>query len=190
MNISFFDALSDPNGDEPIDLQVRKFLTAQAIMLALDGVPGIYFHSLFGSRSWPEGVEQRGNPRAINREKLDRAALTAELEDASSLRARAFSGYRALLCARSGSPSFRPGASQRMLPLDDRVFALLRDEPSPTRVLCLHNVSPETVAVSPDLGPTPFVDLLASERRIDCAPHASEVSLGPYETVWLARVPE
>ncbi|RLC54282.1 MAG: sugar phosphorylase, partial [Chloroflexota bacterium] len=50
LNISYFDALSDPNGPEPLDWQVRRFLASQAIMLSLAGVPGIYVHSLFGSR--------------------------------------------------------------------------------------------------------------------------------------------
>jgi len=70
MNINYFDALSDPNGKEPLDLQVERFLAAQAIMLSLVGVPGIYFHSLFGSRGWLEGVRQTGHNRTINREKL------------------------------------------------------------------------------------------------------------------------
>jgi sucrose phosphorylase len=51
LNISYFDALSDPRDNEPLALQVDRFLAAQAIMLALQGVPGIYVHSLFGSRS-------------------------------------------------------------------------------------------------------------------------------------------
>jgi len=56
LNINYFDALSDPAGAEPLALQVDRFLAAQAIMLALVGVPGLYFHSLFGSRGWPDGV--------------------------------------------------------------------------------------------------------------------------------------
>ncbi len=56
LNINYFDALSDPNGSEPIETQIDRFVVAHAIMLALSGMPGIYFHSLFGSRGWPEGV--------------------------------------------------------------------------------------------------------------------------------------
>ncbi|GAB4543417.1 MAG: hypothetical protein Fur002_15350 [Anaerolineales bacterium] len=49
---NYFDALSNPNGDESLDLQIKRFMSAQAIMLSLIGMPGIYFHSLFGSRGW------------------------------------------------------------------------------------------------------------------------------------------
>lgn len=68
-------------------------------MLALRGVPGIYFHSLFGSRGWPDGVPMTGRARTINRQKLDAAHLTAELGRAGSLRQQVFAGYRGLLQA-------------------------------------------------------------------------------------------
>jgi sucrose phosphorylase len=68
MNINYFDALSDPNGNEALEIQVDRFIAAQAIMLSLSGLPGIYFHSMFGSRGWLEGVKQTGHNRTINRE--------------------------------------------------------------------------------------------------------------------------
>ncbi len=79
LNINYFDALSDPNSSEPLALQIDRFVAAHAIMLALSGVPGIYFHSLFGSRGWPEGVTITGQNRTINRQKFDRAEVEREL---------------------------------------------------------------------------------------------------------------
>jgi glucosylglycerate phosphorylase len=69
LNINYFDALSDPAGGEPLALQAERFLASQAIMLSIVGVPGIYFHSLFGSRGWREGAIQSGQNRTINRQK-------------------------------------------------------------------------------------------------------------------------
>ncbi|MCJ7626470.1 MAG: sugar phosphorylase, partial [Anaerolineaceae bacterium] len=79
MNISYFDALSDPNSDEALDIQVKRFLVSQAILLAVVGLPGIYVHSLFGSRNWLEGVKQTGRSRTINRYKFDADELDAAL---------------------------------------------------------------------------------------------------------------
>jgi len=188
LNISYFDALSDPNGAEPIDTQVRKFLTAQSIMLSLIGVPGIYFHSLFGSRSWPEGVSQQGSPRGINREKLPLDTLTTDLHNPASIRAQVFSGYRDLLLARSRNPAFHPRAPQRILTLDPRVFAILRGDETSPPVLCLHNVSSESVALS--LMPA-FAEL---SRRLPCGGHSpgtvdpARLTLAPFETLWLTDV--
>jgi sucrose phosphorylase len=192
LNISFFDALSDPQGGEPEERQIRKFLTAEAIMLALAGVPGIYFHSMFGSRSWSEGVEQRGMPRAINREKLDQEALMSELDDADSLRARVLEGHRVLLRARSRSPAFHPRSIQRVLRLDERVFALLRGEPGPSAALCLHNLSEESVRLRLDprpLGletPPTLKALLGPASRVPASSEDATMTLSPYETSWLA----
>ena len=57
LNMNYYDALKDPAKNEELQTCVNRFLTSQAIMLAMRGVPGIYFHSLFGSQSWFEGVE-------------------------------------------------------------------------------------------------------------------------------------
>ena len=52
----FIDATEGLSPDE----HARKFLAAQGLMLALRGVPGIYFHSLVGTENYAEGVEQTG----------------------------------------------------------------------------------------------------------------------------------
>ena len=45
----------------------RRFLASQAIMLSLAGVPGVYVHSLFGSRNCQSCVAATGQSRSINR---------------------------------------------------------------------------------------------------------------------------
>jgi sucrose phosphorylase len=150
LNISYFDALSNPNGGESLDLQIRRFLASQAIMLSLAGVPGIYVHSLFGSRSYHAGVEETGRPRSINREKFSRAQLEQALADPSSLRHRAFHPYMDLIRVRVSEPAFHPDGGQRVLVPGEMgngrdaqaLFALVRTDPAGDgEVLCIHNVS-------------------------------------------------
>lgn len=148
MNINYLDALSDPAAAESPETAARRFLTAQAIMLCLQGVPGIYFHSLFGSRGDRPGAEASGIKRRINREKLDRARLEGELAEPASLRHHIFAGLRALLLLRRGHPAFAPAGRQTVLDLDPRVFAVRRESTDGSdRMLCLHNVSAEAVTV-------------------------------------------
>lgn len=150
MNINYLDALSAPAAAEPPELAARRFLTAQAIMLCLQGMPGIYFHSLFGSRGDRPGAEASGIKRRINREKLDRARLEAELAEPASLRHRVFAGLRALLQLRCGHPAFAPAARQTVLDLDPRVFAVRRESlDGRDRMLCLHNTGTEEISVHP-----------------------------------------
>jgi sucrose phosphorylase len=148
MNIVYFDAVNDPASGESLETQVDRFMAAQAIMLALRGLPGIYFHSLFGSRNDRGAALATGINRRINRRKLLRAGLEAELAEERSVRACVFRRFRALLRVRLAEVAFHPGAGQRVLECGPRMFAVLRIAPGGNeRVLCLQNVSSEPSAV-------------------------------------------
>ena len=190
MNINYFDALSNPQGDEPLELQADRFITAQAIMLSLAGMPGIYFHSLFGSRSWREGVNLTGRNRTINRQKFDLALLESELSDESSLRHHVFHCYAQLLRARSASSAFHPHGTQQVLDCGEAIFALLRLSPHASqRVLCLHNVSDQSQRVIVNLEDisgsslNQITDLIENERI--SFPLNGKLNLRPYQTLWL-----
>ena len=156
LNINYLDALTDPAQDE--SLAIDRFLTAHAIMLAMPGLPAIYFHSLFGSRGDREGALAAGMPRRVNRQKFVREDLDRELNDPSSRRARILKGMLALLNQRRGSAAFEPTARAEVLRLDPRVFAVRRLASTGSQsVTCLHNVSADTVTVSGEvLGPYQF----------------------------------
>jgi sucrose phosphorylase len=179
MNINYFDALSNPNANESLDLQVDRFIAAQAIMLSLVGVPGIYFHSLFGSRGWNEGVKQTGRNRTINREKCQFDELQSQLADENSLRSKVFTRYSQLLKARSTTSAFHPHGTQTVLNLYPSVFAIERVSPDEKfHALCLHNVSEDRVSFTTKFKSA--YDLLA-EQEIQI----STITLEPYQVLWL-----
>lgn len=179
MNINYFDALSNPNAHEPLDFQINRFIAAQAIMLSLLGVPGIYFHSLSGSRGWVEGVEQTGRNRSINREKLQFDDLQNELADEDSLRAKVFTKYCQLLKARSNYPAFHPHGEQKVLNIHPSVFAIKRvSTDKKEHVLCLHNVSNQEIAF--ETAYNSATDLIANQIL-----QASNITLKPYQVLWV-----
>ena len=190
LNINYWDALADPDGRAPLDTLVHRFLAAHAIMLALRGVPAIYFHSLFGSTGWADGVTRTGNKRAINREKCTRSLLVGELQDKDSRRARVFSGLKGLLSARSSSPCFHPRGAQRILQTEEAVFAVVRTAPDGNeRTLCLQNVSGRQRIAHMDLeeaygfAPSGLKDLITGQLYAVTDFH--EVALEPYQVRWL-----
>jgi sucrose phosphorylase len=190
LNVNYFDALSDPRSEEPLFTQVDRFMSAQAIMLALVGVPGIYVHSLFGSRGWPDGVEQTGRNRTINRQKFELGSFEHELADESSLRHQVFQRYAQLLRARQSSSAFHPHGRQEVLDYGEAVFALLRLSPDGReRVLCLHNISdrPQRVKIESKelfgLFAGGLTDLVSGHRMDDLT--NDSVALQPYQTLWL-----
>jgi len=190
LNISYIDALGEPGVEESDELVARRFLAAQAIMLSLRGVPGIYFHSLFGSRSWHQGVQESGHKRRINRQKLERYDLDAALGDRSSLRAQVFFPYAEMLRQRAAEPAFHPTGEQEIIQVHPSLFALWRYARSvDQQLLCLHNVANETVHASISLKQyqnpeAEFVDLL-SGREFTASDGRLTLEIPPYGVHWL-----
>jgi sucrose phosphorylase len=194
LNITLFDALSDPQDQaEPAARKIDRFVAANAIMLALPGVPGVYVHSLVGSHSYHAGVQATGRFRSINREKWDRAELERRLADPTSDAHRVFERMSALIAARRGHAAFHPNGPQRLIAGDERLFAVLRAAPDGREhVLCIQNVSDQPcdfqieISTLPELVGAPLRDLIGG-RVFDAAwQHGASVPVAPYEVLWLA----
>jgi glycosidase len=186
LNINYFDAMNDPQEAlDHSDLTTARFLASQAMMLSFAGIPAIYFHSLFGSRSDFQGIQQTGKLRTINRQKLKIGPFRSELRRFGSLRKRIFEGYRRLLKARQSHPAFNPWGEQEVVEINPKVFGLLRIAPgSGRRLLCLTEVCGQSQSVAVNLSEThettPY-DLLA-EEAIDL----NGISLSPYQVRWIS----
>ncbi|KAA3660886.1 MAG: sugar phosphorylase [Chloroflexi bacterium] len=186
LNINYLEALGDPNKNEPLELIAKRFLASQAIMLAVQGVPGIYFHSLFGSRNWHEGVKQTGRNRTINREKLNREMLQTELTDTNALRHHVLNGYVKLLQHRRNESAFHPTSKQAVIDVHPAVFALWRGDEN--QLLCLHNVSNDVQQVTIPLSEqiTQLRDLIGGEVFLVENGRFLTLTLTPYQVLWLS----
>ncbi len=185
LNVNYLDALSNPAAGEPDALAASKILAAHSILLSLAGMPGIYFHSLFGSRGDRAGAAASGIPRRINREKLEAAKLETELAGGNPLRVQIWAGLRRMLEVRRQTAAFHPHAEQRILNRDSRVFAVERQSQNGgLPVLCLHNVTPQTVSLAPWIRTSaPLMDLLTGQTVAGMTGNSPE--LAGYQTVWL-----
>ncbi len=162
LNITYFDAVGEPG----ISAQehVRRFLLTQAVMLALQGVPGIYFHSLVATPNYHQGVQQRGYPRAINRRKYGYRELLELLTPAQGAPRQVLEGFRRLLAARRSSRAFSPWATQRVLEAaPESVLALLRRcQQSGQQALMAANFSAQPARLElASVGGEPWRDMLS-----------------------------
>jgi glucosylglycerate phosphorylase len=189
LNINYFDALSDPASDESLDRQVSRFMVSQAVLLALQGVPAIYIHSLLGSRGWLEGPRLSGQNRSINRQKFQLDELLEELNNPLSLRAQVYSRFSHLLKIRSAYAAFSPASEQKVIPTGSKVFSLIRIPGNDgLAVVCCHNFSaePQTIRL-----PLEAQTILTHKpiNLIQNHPITVEdgvVQLDSYEIAWLA----
>jgi sucrose phosphorylase len=193
LNINYLDALAEPgNNHEPVERIAQRFLASQAIMLALQGVPGIYLHSLLGSHGWPEGVQETGRYRTINRQKLDRHHLELELANPRSLRFRILYNYLDLLRHRTSQPAFNPYGHQQIIHCHDAIFAVLRSAvDGRSHILCLHNVSNNLIDLQLNLSKLPFTpaasltDLIDEQEYTINEEQSLSLTLQPYQVIWL-----
>ncbi|MBW2453826.1 MAG: DUF3459 domain-containing protein [Deltaproteobacteria bacterium] len=180
---TLYDGLTAP--DDTIDRGVARFGAAHAIMLCLQGVPGLYVHSLFGTPNWQEGLAQTGQNRTLNRRKHSVAELDELLADETGRAGRCFATMRQLLTARRAEPAFHPAAAQQIWPVHPGVLAVQRTAKAGHQVWCLTNVTDAKVSVS--LAEAPVgdpVDLLTG-KRVARLGASHRVELGPYEPLWL-----
>ena len=154
------------------------------------GMPGLYFHSLFGSRGDRAGADASGIPRRINRQKVARPSLEAELADPTSLRALVWTGLRKLLSARRSNCAFHPCGRQEIRSIHSRLFAVERTAPDRQgQVLCIHNISQELVETRVKWGSPIFSRhwrrLAGSGDMFAESGNHFTARLAPYEFIWV-----
>jgi sucrose phosphorylase len=188
LNCSYIDALTHPNEDDQI--RFKRMLLAQATVLVMPGVPGVYFHSLVGSRNYHDGVKHSGSNRTINREKYNFDWLENELSTQGSLAKRMLDSYKRLISIRINEKSFNPFGDFEFLDLDERLFVvdqISRDNKE--RILAIHNFSNEEVTVAvPENITSPLCDILSAncnQYECDDCKTRREITLEPYQMMWL-----
>lgn len=187
LNTTYRDALSDPEDEEA---GLRRFVCSQAVMLALQGVPAVYFHSLVGARNWEEGPDREGGEnRDINRRRWDWEELQGALDDHESTHAWVLSVYSSLLRTRCACPAFHPDAPQEILKTAPEVFALLRTSlDGRHRVVCCFNFTKEKTALPEAWVRERLVGKKRFKNLLDGEPlsfQGGEHELGPYECCWV-----
>jgi glucosylglycerate phosphorylase len=187
LNVSWADAVSRPDADDAE--RARALIASYAVACAMDGVPALYFHSMFGSRGWREGPEKLGYNRAINRERPALDELEAALDDPLSMRAMSFAGLSSLLRERARRPAFSPSSPRKAWSLAAPVFAVERGE-GRDAVLALVNCSDAAAAVELpepwDKAATGF-DPAAGRTEMLERTAGRALRLEGYQVLWLER---
>ena len=181
LNCSYIDALTHP--DESDAVRLKRMLLAQGTLLAMPGVPGIYFHSIVGSRNYFEGVKHTGINRTINREKYHIDWLENELSTQGNLAKSLFDSMKRLISIRINEIAFTPFGPFEFFDIDPRLFAIYQVcSQNKEQILALHNFSEETVSCTlPFEHEFPCIDLLSGKEFED----GETITLEPYQMRWL-----
>jgi sucrose phosphorylase len=189
MNIALFDALQGTTkGKDQWGMQ--RFVCAHTIMLALEGIPGIYIHSLLGTRNDYQKLANTSHNRAINRHRWDLNQLTEQLNDASSDHSQVLTELTNLINIRTQQIAFHPNATQFTLHLGLQLFGFWRQSRNRKQsIFCISNVSDQITDLCINelnlIIAEHWVDLLSGQPIQDIT---QTMQLQPYQTVWISNV--
>jgi len=173
LNCNYMDLLTSPKQSN--EEREQRFLLSQSVMISMPGVPGVYFHSVFGSENDVQGVIDSGINRRINRQKLTYKDLKNRLEDETSLNSVIYKRYTGLLKIRANEKAFNPFGSAKYYN-KNTIFVIERTFGNET-IYCLHNFSGEEKNIENLANGT--IDLVSPEQNAR--------TLGAYEFKWLKK---
>lgn len=189
MNISLYDAMQGTvNGKD--EWNFERFICAHAIMFALEGIPGIYIHSLLGTQNDYKKLANTHHNRSINRHRWQEEALEEALADKDLHHAKVLSTLKVLLNTRITQSAFHPNATQFTLHLGLQLFGFWRQSQDRKQsIFCVSNISDQVIAL-----PLSELNLIITESWFELISKkeinnlTQELLLTPYQTVWISNV--
>jgi sucrose phosphorylase len=189
MNISLYDAMQGTvSGKDQWNFE--RFICAHAIMFALEGIPGIYIHSMLGTQNDYKKLENTHHNRSINRHRWNEGLLNEALSDENLHHGRVLSTLKNLLDIRILQPAFHPNATQFTLHLGLQLFGFWRQSKNRKQsIFCVSNVSNQPVEL-----PLNELNLIITESWIELISNTNiteltqNLSLSPYQTVWISNI--
>lgn len=190
VNISLFDALQGTIKGKD-NFAIERFICAHCIMLGLEGIPGIYVHSLLATRNDYQRLEHTGHNRAINRHQWNYAELQSLLGDKvkQNHHQSIFEELKRLLKIRQQQKAFHPNATQFTLHLGDSIFAYWRQSHDRRQsIFCISNISDQVQEfMLSDINLTStddWFDLISGEEMKS---QEMLIQLAPYQSQWISN---
>ncbi len=184
-NITVFDALkksdTDPNGK----FFLERYIAAHAIMISFEGVPAIYFNSLFGKSNDEAKYVITGNNRDINRYKWSYENITKKLNDKNSKQSIFYKNLGKLLEIKRKQKAFHPNAKRLNINLGSKLFCFKRTSLDKKQtIISITNCS--------SVDQYPKLNKKYSKWKNIINPKINSLNkslkLKPFETMWLSNI--
>jgi sucrose phosphorylase len=158
-------------------------------MLALEGIPGIYIHSLLGTQNDYEKLKNTHHNRSINRHRWDYASLQAQLAEPTTTHHQVLKKLTKLIEIRTAQPAFHPNATQFTLHLGLQLFGFWRQSINRKQsIFCISNTTDQIMELPISelnlIITESWVDLISGDEITDLT---QAIQLQPYQTVWLSN---
>lgn len=178
LNIALFSAFGGSACD------IDAYVAAHQLLIAYQGVPGLYLNALLGSTNDVKQMEITGRTRSINRGSWSAEDLAERLADPERLNARIFNRLSQSLKIRADQRAFAPTALQRFVGGGkDHLMFLRFDDKQRLLIVASFSAEPQKIDWPSELAMSSAMakDLLTN------VPHAADqpLSLAPHQVLWL-----
>ena len=188
MNISLYDAMQGTiEGKDQWNFE--RFICAHTIMFGLEGIPGIYIHSLLGTQNDYQKLSNTHHNRSINRRRWQENDLEEALNNKDLHHGKVLSTLKSLLNIRIKQPAFHPNATQFTLHLGLQLFGFWRQSHDRKQsIFCVSNITNQPMTL-----PLSELNLIITESWIELISKvlitelSEEIILAPYQTVWISN---
>ena len=183
-NITVFDALKKSDFDPKGLFFLERYVSAHAIMISFEGIPAVYFNSLFGKSNDEAKYIITGNNRDVNRYKWNFNNITTKLRDKKSKQSIFYRNIGALLETKRKQKAFHPNASRININLGPKIFCFKRiSKDKKQSIICMTNLSSKIQTPNfKKIGN--YRDLLNSNLKFR---EGTALILKPFQTVWLTN---
>ena len=183
-NITVFDALKKSDFDPKGLFFLERYVSAHAIMISFEGIPAVYFNSLFGKSNDEAKYIITGNNRDVNRYKWNFNNITTKLRDKKSKQSIFYRNIGALLEIKRKQKAFHPNASRINISLGSKIFCFKRiSKDKKQSIICMTNLSSKIQTPNfKKIGS--YRDLLNSNLKFR---EGTSLILKPFQTVWLTN---
>ena len=158
-------------------------------MLALEGIPAFYIHSLLATSNDYERYSITRRKRSINRRQWNIDEIKQILADPDSPSARIHQRLIDIIKIRKKQSAFHPNATQFTLHLGDKLFGFWRQSMDRSQsIFSISNITkqPQTLSLADiNLISTQGWHDLLSDRVFDTLDE--KVVLAPYQSVWISN---
>ena len=184
-NITVFDALKVSDKDKKGLYNFQRYMAAHAIMFSFEGVPAIYFNSLFGKSNDEARYVITGNNRDVNRFKWNELNILKKIKSNSSKEYYIFETLKYLLKIRKNQKAFHPNAYRTNINLGDNFFCIKRVSLDKKQtILCITNLTSKLQNAKINKKYNKFKNLIDSNVKPKIL---NSINLKPFETIWLSN---
>ncbi len=184
-NITIFDALKKSDFDQKGEFYVERYISAHAIMIAFEGIPAIYFNSIFGTSNDEAKFIITGNNRDINRYRWNLNNISNKLKVNNTKQSIFYNELCNLLNIRRKQKAFHPNAKRLNLNFGSKIYGFKRISKDKKQIIiCITNLSSKHQKTKIDKNSKKVRNLLGSKISIE---NKKFLVLKPFETVWLSN---